>query len=344
MRSLSDILKDHQEEIIRAWARSLKGMTGSTYEAMSLEELVQLCSDLFPGYLDALEKGSYEAVRRSMESLIALKSPLDLKLYQVLLETRASPLASTVSELIRGFRLSEVLRTFYVFRPVILPFLKEEYRGDPVQLTEAWGKIDDCLAMIAFQFSDIYQGEVNQLVQTHLKEVENLNLKLARLSFTNGLTGLYNHKYFHYMLDKEIMRVRRYGGPLSVMLIDIDHLKRINELHGYESGDVVIQKVGQILTRSFRQVDTVARYGSEEFGVIMPETAAEKAVAKGEALRGEIETNPFTDVVGRPVGVTVSIGVSGGQGVELQKERVIAEVEGALVRAKGEGRNRVCRA
>lgn len=337
------LLKQNSKSVVNTWAGSLKEMTGSSFESRPSEELGDVCHQLFDGFLEALETNSYIAIRRIVtDGVSRSKSMLGLAAGEGGPTPRPYPLTNAVDRLIETFNLSEVLKAFQALRPIVLKVIREEYRQDRPQLTEAWGTMDECMGMVALQFSDIYQGEVSQLISGHLKQIEALNSRLSRLSITDGLTGLYNHKYFQYTLGKEIRRSHRYTGNMSLILFDVDNFSKVNESWGYETGDVVLQTVAAALTRSLREVDTVARYGSEEFVAILPETTKEDALLTAERIRREIERQTITSVTGGEVKVTVSAGVAGYEGPALDKQRLVSELEAALRRAKEEGRNQVC--
>lgn len=340
--TLVSLLKQNSGDITAAWAGALKEMPGSSFESRPQKELNSLCTDLVRGFLEALESNSYETIRQIVnDGVNRAKLLLGFIPGEGLAAFRPYLLADALNRLIETFNLSEMLKAFQALRPIILGLIKSEYRDDRDRLTAAWGEMDECLGMVALQFSDIYQGEINQLLSGHLKQIEALNSRLARLSITDGLTGLYNHKYFQYILGNETRRAHRYGGWLSLILFDVDHFYKINETWGYETGDIVLQAVGGILARALREVDTVARYSGEQFMAILPETKQEDALLTAERIRKEVERHPFTSVTGGEVKVTVSAGVAGGQAAALEKQKLLLDTQAALQKAKSEGRNRV---
>ncbi|HVM13487.1 MAG TPA: GGDEF domain-containing protein [Egibacteraceae bacterium] len=153
---------------------------------------------------------------------------------------------------------------------------------------------------------------------------------------TDGLTGLENHVTFQSVLQAEHERMRRYGSPYSVLLIDIDHFKQVNDTRGHPVGDEVLRGLGRLLDQRTRVTDTVARYGGEEFAVLLPETSRENAIALAEDLRSRIRDADL------PVPVTVSIGIaSSADGLVDTAEALLAKADEALYEAKRKGRNRV---
>ncbi|MDE2221964.1 MAG: diguanylate cyclase [Candidatus Omnitrophica bacterium] len=165
------------------------------------------------------------------------------------------------------------------------------------------------------------------------------NARLYTEAITDGLTGLYHHKYFMMRLSEELQRAQRYSRPLSLLLIDVDHFKNINDVCGHLAGDKVLVGVAEFIKKSHRTSDIVARYGGEEFAVILPDTDLQGALIPAKRLREAIEATPFE---GNLV-VTVSIGVAflKPNDKQLKTEDFVAEVDKALYRAKENGRNRI---
>ncbi len=168
---------------------------------------------------------------------------------------------------------------------------------------------------------------------TALKEAEE---KLQRLSTTDPLTGTYNRRMFMDMLSREMTRSGRYGEPFSLLMFDIDHFKRVNDTYGHDVGDRVLVEVVELSMELIRQSDILARWGGEEFMVLLPQTNPDMALALGERLRQRISEYRFTDA-GR---LTVSIGVAHQQQLDTI-DSLLKRVDTAMYRAKETGRNRV---
>jgi two-component system cell cycle response regulator len=168
------------------------------------------------------------------------------------------------------------------------------------------------------------------------------NRRLEELAQTDPLTKTLNRRALGERLAAEMERVRRYSTTLSLLLIDLDHFKQVNDTHGHLAGDDVLIEVAAALQRVVRAVDIVARYGGEEFVVVLPETGAPGAEAFAERLRELIEGQLFAVSRGDAIRLTTSIGVAyfPGFGVE-SVEDLLANADQALYRAKSEGRNRV---
>lgn len=170
-------------------------------------------------------------------------------------------------------------------------------------------------------------------------ELRSLNDRLELLSITDGLTGLFNHRYFHEELNLEMERALSAQKPLSLTLFDIDHFKKFNDAHGHKAGDAVLQAVGEVIKKSVGDDETAARYGGEEFAIIMPGIQMGKAMESAERLRRAIEVTelPYGDMI---LKVTVSIGVAMWDG-KLSDHRLIELADKALYKSKEGGRNRV---
>ncbi len=168
---------------------------------------------------------------------------------------------------------------------------------------------------------------------------------LEQESITDPLMGIYNRRYLDRRLEDEERRARRYNLPLSVLMIDIDHFKKINDTHGHHAGDLVLRALGQLITGTVRSTDIVARYGGEEIVVIAPNTPVGTAARLADRLRQAVEgaTLAPNSVPGEKQAprITVSIGVAYlGSGIHSARA-LMQNVDEALYRAKAEGRNRV---
>ena len=164
------------------------------------------------------------------------------------------------------------------------------------------------------------------------------------LALTDPLTQTHKRRALMERLTSELERARRYALHLSVLMVDLDHFKAINDSYGHVVGDEVLRGVSRVLQREARAVDVVARFGGEEFVVVLPETGEEGAVALAERIRARVEETP--PVTGGEYGwlrVTVSIGVATVPSTRVNSpEELIAVADEALYRAKAQGRNRVC--
>ncbi len=166
--------------------------------------------------------------------------------------------------------------------------------------------------------------------------------KLEIQATIDSLTNLYNRRAFEEFAEKEINRAQREQTPFAIILMDIDLFKQVNDIHGHQIGDEVLQEFSQRLTDSLRPYDIVARYGGEEFMLLLPDTDKETAVTIAEKLRVKI-AQPVFDVETSPrLEVTASFGVTSIKGTDIDWQKLVGEADHALYEAKNNGRNQVC--
>jgi len=214
-------------------------------------------------------------------------------------------------------------------------FLAAFLISDPRRKQGGWSRETDQLLHFCLQHVAIRLREINALTTLRL----NAN--------TDPLTGVHNRRFFHEILSRESERSNRHHQPLSLIILDIDHFKLINDTFGHLTGDQVLRKIGSITRDSIRTIDTVCRYGGEEFAIILPQTGLEAASIIAERLRTSIAEFPFSTGEEHPLVVTASLGVAcwhgsgylSGQGTEL-----VQAADRALYAAKDTGRNRTCTA
>ena len=168
------------------------------------------------------------------------------------------------------------------------------------------------------------------------------NARLEVLARTDPLTQLLNRRVLVERLSQEVERARRYDGKITLLMIDLDHFKRVNDQYGHLVGDDVLRDVATLLKNALRAVDVVARYGGEEFVVVLPETPAPGALAFAERLRERIEATDFSAHPHGTFHLTTSIGMATFPGPRTESgEDLLARADEALYRAKADGRNRV---
>ncbi|MEJ2380666.1 MAG: diguanylate cyclase [Gammaproteobacteria bacterium] len=173
------------------------------------------------------------------------------------------------------------------------------------------------------------------------RRLEDNERKLREVAAHDGLTGLYNHETFRILLSVELERCRRYGHPSALLMLDIDHFKRVNDHYGHPAGDRVLVELSHRLCRTVRDADSVSRYGGEEFAIILPETSLEEALLTAERLRQAVSSRPIAVAGAETVTVTVSIGAAVTAARPSCPDVLIALADQALYAAKAAGRNRV---
>ncbi|MDH4262746.1 MAG: GGDEF domain-containing protein [Spirochaetia bacterium] len=185
--------------------------------------------------------------------------------------------------------------------------------------------------MMLIYFADAYNYRLRYEIELALKHA----------SLTDSMTGLNNRRYFEPLLKQEIARFSRLKHPVSLMMLDIDHFKKINDSYGHMTGDLVICQLADICRKAIREIDVVARLGGEEFAIMLPETSAVDAARVAERIRTTVEKTTVKSLAGAEFSFTVSIGVAESFPGDLSSDKLVTVADEALYQAKESGRNRV---
>lgn len=227
-------------------------------------------------------------------------------------------------------------------REILALFAMEHGEVKPFSLIMQ--EANDELSHLNFSYAQLVLElkQAKQGAEQLAMELQLANESLRKLAFRDGLTNLYNHRYFQEILAAEIERSRRYNHPLSLILVDIDFFKKINDRLGHPAGDHVLQQVASMLLKLVRHCDIVARYGGEEFVIILPETAVTGARVLAQRVRRGIEQMEI-NYNDQTVSITISCGLASNEKniQELTRSVLIERSDQALYRAKENGRNRV---
>jgi two-component system, cell cycle response regulator len=210
----------------------------------------------------------------------------------------------------------------------------DDYLTKPINFPELEARVRSMLRIKRLQ---------DELDQKN-RELEVANKRLRRLSITDGLTELFNHRHMHELLHEEFERTKRSNEPLAVLMLDLDRFKAVNDNYGHPTGDVILYETARILRESAREIDMVGRYGGEEFIVILPGTDEEAAALFAERVRTAVAEHVFRDEANE-VRMTVSGGVASypGEGVG-HPDMLIKRADEALYNSKTTGRDRITRA
>jgi diguanylate cyclase (GGDEF)-like protein len=186
----------------------------------------------------------------------------------------------------------------------------------------------------------ILPGGGRMLIYSDVTDIVRAAEELERLATIDGMTGIYNRRHFLNLADREWLRARRYGHPLSFLMIDIDHFKSINDAFGHQVGDAVIVHLAEMTATCKRDSDVLARVGGEEFALLLPETSLREAKIVAERLRVEVtQTKP--PIAAAEVAPTISVGVAAATDDMSEFSVLMRAADEALYEAKRKGRNRV---
>jgi len=224
---------------------------------------------------------------------------------------------------------------------------KESLHNSKMELfcpLKSHGKLVGILGLSGKHSNQIFNQEDIELIMSVANQagviVENAQLYSQAMTWaiTDGLTRLFNHRYMHECLDKEIARDTRFGTTFALIMVDIDFFKTYNDTYGHLAGDEVLASVARCIQASIRNIDTPFRYGGEEFAVILPETDTEGAFVVAERIREKIQEKGFKGWSS----VTASLGVASWPTDGVTKEQLLESADKALYTAKETGRNRTC--
>ncbi len=193
-----------------------------------------------------------------------------------------------------------------------------------------------------------HEAEIYRLrnveLQQEIEERKRLEAKLVQLATTDELTGIHNRRYFFERAQTEFSRAIRYKRSLTVLMVDVDHFKKVNDTFGHSAGDQVLSGLSAVICRMLRDSDIFGRYGGEEFCILLPDTSAKQGLSVAERIRQNVELHPFETTTGT-LSITLSIGLAclflNGPNQPTSLEQLINKADHALYKAKQDGRNRV---
>jgi len=314
----------------------MPGMTGTDLLSILQEEYPEVGRVLITGYgdmnvaMDAINKGKvHRFVSKPWDPATVKKMvEQELERYRLVIgnkELTEDLIAANVELKETNKQLQE--------QKVEMEKLAEEYRRQrelAIEMSEKFAKAN--LELIKMQ----------EEIKLKNVKLESANKKLEQLSITDGLTGFYNHRHMQTIMENEIGRARRYNLSLSVMMIDLDHFKQVNDTHGHLFGDSVLRRATEIIRRNIRETDFPTRYGGDEFLILLPHTGIDRAKFLAKRIFADLKSHPFLPPNGEKFYQTVSIGIAYYPYQQVEDpESLIKLVDEALYQAKEQGRDQI---
>jgi len=285
--------------------------------------------------IELLRKTGYE-VLHAEDGINAIKSVKHDKPDIILLDVIMPGMDGY--EVCRWLKLEETTKGIPVIMLTVKKELSDKISGLQIGADDYLPKPYNELELNARIYASLRTKALQDELRMKNKQLEDLLDRVNYMAITDALTGLYNRRRFHDVLSGEFERAKRYSTPFSLLMLDIDYFKKINDTFGHNAGDSVLKEVSEIIMKSIREIDTAARYGGEEFMVILPSTDRINAKVAAERMRNAIEQFSFSGVSSR---ITVSIGIAGMPDDKVDNEdKLIRCSDFALYRAKQLGRNR----
>jgi diguanylate cyclase (GGDEF)-like protein len=326
-----------QDETLAAWIFEASMKLHETLEASEIvAEAIRLLSGATPAdmwgiYLKAAQAERLELVRAINPKSVPVSAFLELG-------SGSSPLVAAVNQRktqIESFELKDPsgLKAAELCAPL---FLGQRLIG-AVQAVRTYSKGQSR----AFDASEARLVELlcGSIARALANAIEYQNA--TRQSLIDDLTRLYNVRYFYKALDSEIRRARRYGSSVSVIFMDLDGFKRVNDAYGHRAGSLTLAEVARVILSSMREVDFVARYGGDEFVMMLPETPAKQALEAAERVRAQISGYRFTGGLGAEIFITASFGVASFPEHAGEVGRLIELADSAMYEAKQREKNTV---
>jgi len=280
----------------------------------------------------SFETPSISMIKLSLKKYPEIVQALLKKKPVVLRDITTDPIMKSVRNLVAPLGIRSILVMPIIFEKKVIGtlFLRTSRKQHSFTMNEI-----QLLQTIA-------DASANTLYNAFLfSHIEDEKTRLEKLAITDFLTGIYNVRYFQHRIIEEFNRAERYGIPVSCLMLDIDHFKKINDTYGHKTGDLVLKEFAQKLKMHTRKSDVVARYGGEEFIIMLTQTTAQGAVAEAGRIRNAITTHKFKGLQGK-TRLTISIGIATYPNARIKThEQLISASDDSLYEAKNSGRDRI---
>jgi diguanylate cyclase (GGDEF)-like protein len=290
---------------------------GNKVAAAKMEEFDQLINSII-AQLDAVHHVAFASTEESHATLHDLKRE-----------------ATTFVLAFLAIGLAIAVAGFLVLKRLLFPPLQDLSRG--MQLFSEGQHSHRIARNMPVELRELAEG-----FNTMAENLQAQHAELVKASSHDALTGCLNHGQFIMDFDREFSRVNRYKDNLSLLMVDLDHFKSVNDTYGHPAGDVVLQKVAEAMDSQLRASDTLYRYGGEEFVILLPETDSRGALTVAESIRRKVADTAIVVDGQQTVTITVSIGVACFPQDTEKQEDLLKKADQAVYAAKNNGRNRVC--
>lgn len=321
-----------------------------------LQTLSNMWAEAIALLLLATVLGGVDQRYRLSQNLLMFKSAVDSSLAAIIITDIQSRIqyANDSFSTITGYSSQEVLgKKISLLKSDLTPQETYTHLWSTILAGNSWKnellnkKKDGTLYWASILISPVTNKYTNRffiVVMEDISERKSLQEKLQTLATTDELTGLTNRRHFFEIAKRELARAARYNKPTSVLMLDIDYFKQVNDQSGHAAGDLLLQKFAQHCLSLIRPQDCLSRLGGEEFSILLPETNLEQAWILGERLRQSLEHAHFTIAPDTTTTITCSIGVAQKLETDENFEALLSRADAALYVAKNNGRNLVCKA
>ena len=284
----------------------------------------------FADVVSSFEDPNITNIQIDLQKYPEIRKALSLKKVVVIKDARKDPLMKEVRDIIAPLGIRSIIVVPVVFRAEVIGTLLLRTSRKSYMFTKSEIKLLTALA----------SASANALYNAFLFEkLDKEKTRLEKLAITDYLTGIYNIRYFYNRIEEEFSRAQRYKQPLSCLMFDIDHFKKINDHYGHRIGDIVLREFAQLVKRHTRKSDLFARYGGEEFILLLPQTSMKGGLIEAERLRKIVKEHQFKPL-DKEHGVTVSVGVSCAPHKKMKNfDDLINLADNALFQAKEKGRD-----
>jgi diguanylate cyclase (GGDEF)-like protein len=282
-----------------------------------------------------LEKYGYE-VLRAKDGASAIKATKTASVDVILLDLMLPDISG--NEVCRWLKMNNETRGIPIIMLTVRSSIEDKVAGLEAGADDYLPKPYNETELNARIYAALRTKSLQDELRRKNRQMEELLARVESLAVTDPLTELYNRRRLEVVLEKELKEVKRYGHTVSCLMMDIDHFKVVNDLYGHKAGDSVLREIARLIKDALREVDTVARWGGEEFVAVMPQTDKKDALNAALRIIELISSHRFEQAPERTI--TVSIGVSSTDHFIAVAERLINAADLALYEAKRKGRNR----